>query len=86
MLSLSCVRAAIVCVCVCVAVCVCCCVAVFLCCFVSLIFKKNAVVPPPKKCGFIFFCYSLTYMKGGGFPSFEKRAARRNQRERANAL
>ena len=86
MLSLSCVRAAIVCVCVllccCVAVLLCCCVAVLLCCCVAVLlcifdFQKccNSAA---KKMRFRFFCYSLTYMKGGGFPSFEKRAARRN--------
>ena len=74
MLSLSCVRAAIVCVCVCV--------AVLLCIF----YFQKGCNSAAKKMQFHFFCYSLTYMKGGGFPSFEKRAARRNQRERANAL
>ena len=81
MLSLSCVRAAIVCVCVCVfkekSEC-----TVLLCIFD---FQKccNSAA---KQMRFHIFCHSLTFMKGGGFPSFEKRAARRNQRERANAL
>ena len=61
MLSLSCVRAAIVCMCVCLKKNQS--TAMLLCCCVSLIFK-NAVIPPQKKCGFIFFCYSSTYMKG----------------------